>query len=68
MQVYLDYRYTRIDGSEQEERHYLATGDGTCHTFDHNFGEGRIVLFQACTDQPLAWPPDPCTAWGVGIA
>jgi hypothetical protein len=68
MQVYLDYRYWRKDGTLQEERHYLATGDDTCATWDHNFGEGLIVLFQVCVDNPFGDIPDSCSMWERGIA
>ncbi|RSN48234.1 hypothetical protein DMH12_27690 [Streptomyces sp. WAC 04229] len=68
MQVYLDYRYWRKDGSLQEERHYLATGWDTCTTWDHDFGEGRLVLFQVCVDNPVVGVPDLCSTWKRGIA
>ncbi|GIF77058.1 hypothetical protein [Asanoa siamensis] len=68
MDVYGEYKYERIDGSQQQETHYLATGDGTCFTFDHNFGEDRTVTFRACVDQPVALLPDLCYNWATGIA
>ncbi|MEV8440796.1 hypothetical protein AB0425_25755 [Actinosynnema sp. NPDC051121] len=64
--AYVDYQYVRIDGSLQTGSHFVTTGDGTCGTWDHNFGEGRTVNFRACVE---IWPyPDICDDWRVGIA
>ena len=64
--VYADYTYVRIDGSYQTGTHYLSTGNNTCKTYDHDFGEGRIVNFRACVDRAIL--PDDCDDWRVGIA
>lgn len=63
--MYVNYVYIRKDGTEQRGSHYNTSGFNTCRTFDHNFGEGRTVNFQACVDW---WLPDPCDDWRVGVA
>ncbi|MEV8440795.1 hypothetical protein AB0425_25750 [Actinosynnema sp. NPDC051121] len=64
-QVYNEYKYIRVDGSVQHDKEYVNTGDGTCATYDHNFGEGRSVTFRACVETPIY---DSCHPWVVGIA
>ena len=66
MQVYNEYRYIRIDGTVQEGIEYNNLGNGSCVTYDHNFGEGRSVTFRACVDVP--WVLDTCSGWKVGVA
>ncbi|WP_406070449.1 hypothetical protein [Micromonospora sp. NBC_01638] len=65
--VYNEYKYIRKDGTVQHDYEYNGLGNGTCATYDHNFGEGRSVTFRACADLPGPLP-DPCSAWVVGIA
>jgi len=67
MQVYNEYKYVRKDGTVQHDEEYNNLGDGTCVTYDHDFGEGRSVTFRACIDFP-AVVPDLCAPWAVGIA
>jgi hypothetical protein len=64
--AYVDYTYVRIDGSYQTGTHFVTTGNGTCGTFDHDFGEGRPVNFRACVQFPLG--VDPCDTWRVALA
>ncbi|MFI1955662.1 hypothetical protein ACH437_28140 [Streptomyces xinghaiensis] len=64
--VYVEYNYIRKDGTTQSGRHNVGTGAGTCATFDHNFGEGRSVVFRAGIDVPAF--PDPVSVWKTGVA
>ncbi|MEU4695053.1 hypothetical protein [Actinoplanes sp. NPDC023714] len=46
--AYLQYKYIRTDGTFQGGEHWgLAEAGGTV-VFDHDFGEGRKVLFRVC--------------------
>lgn len=63
---YVDYNYVRKDGSYQEGAHFVTSGNGTCGTFDHDFGEGRVVNFRACVE---IFPyTDICADWKAGVA
>ncbi|MEV1068339.1 hypothetical protein [Streptomyces sp. NPDC050263] len=53
-------------GASRSWRHQIDSGSGNCKKFDHNFGEGRTVIFRACNDTPYL--PDPCSAWRTGVA
>ncbi|MFI1955665.1 hypothetical protein ACH437_28165 [Streptomyces xinghaiensis] len=64
--AYVQYEYVRINGTLQKGEHRNPGNAGSCHTFDHNFGEGRVVKFRACEDH-TAWP-DHCDSWKKGIA
>ncbi|MGW5852768.1 hypothetical protein ACWFQ8_33520 [Streptomyces sp. NPDC055254] len=66
-QPYVEYKYIRKNGSLQQEEHWNGNGDGTCVTWDHDFGEGRSVTFRACVGIPGV-PIDPCDDWKIGIA
>ncbi|MGW5852767.1 hypothetical protein ACWFQ8_33515 [Streptomyces sp. NPDC055254] len=65
---YIQFRYTRIDGSLQNGSHYNPGSAGDCTTWNHNFGEGRPVYFRSCVDN-LAWLEDKCDpSWRKGTA
>jgi hypothetical protein len=67
LEVYLNYRYVKVDGTLQTGTHRNLGDFGDCMYFDHNFGEGRLVQFQACVDNitPIA---DYCDIWQKGYA
>ncbi|WP_229075964.1 hypothetical protein [Actinoplanes sp. DH11] len=61
---YLEYRYLRLDGSLQTGVHHgLDTVDAIV-TFDHDFGEGRKVMFRVCVTATRG--ADLCSAAGDG--
>jgi hypothetical protein len=67
LEVYLEYRYIKVNGTLQTGTHRNPGSFGDCLYFTHDFGEGREVRFRACVDNvtPVA---DDCDAWRRGVA
>ncbi|MFF8846281.1 hypothetical protein ACF08N_26795 [Streptomyces sp. NPDC015127] len=68
---YLEYKYIRKDGTLQEGTHWGVSDIGYTMKFDHNFGEGRKVVFRLCVQNTYGW--DDCTddadgQWETGYA
>lgn len=55
--VYAEYSYN--GGSLS--KHSWGGGNGTCHNFDHNWAENKVVKFRSCEEIPN-WPND-CSAY-----
>lgn len=54
--AYVDWYTAKTSG-----RDVWSGGSGTCHAFDHNFGEGNRVNFQSC-ERVDNWP-DRCSEY-----
>jgi hypothetical protein len=63
--MYLEYKYIKINGQLQEGTHHGVSAVGVPVTFDHNFGEGRKVVFRVCVED---FGFDPCSDWETGYA
>ncbi|MEU8244367.1 hypothetical protein AB0C07_39435 [Actinoplanes missouriensis] len=61
--AYVQYRYIRVDGTFQSGTHRGRDTVGVTVTFDHDFGEGRKVLFRVCVEAP---GDDYCSGTGDG--
>jgi hypothetical protein len=47
--AYLQFKYIRADGTFQGGEHWGSAVAGSAVVFDHDFGEGRKVLFRVCS-------------------
>ncbi|MFF9870427.1 hypothetical protein ACF1G0_34510 [Streptomyces sp. NPDC013953] len=63
--TYLEYKYIKVNGQPQEGTHHGVSAVGVPVTFDHNFGEGRKVVFRICVEDIFQ---DPCSDWETGYA
>ncbi|BBH68836.1 hypothetical protein ACTI_55210 [Actinoplanes sp. OR16] len=55
--AYMQYKYIRKDGGFQSGEHWGLAETSGAVVFDHDFGEGRKVLFRVCVG-------DLCSATG----
>ncbi|RAK24709.1 hypothetical protein B0I29_13714 [Actinoplanes lutulentus] len=65
--AFVQYKYIRTDGTFQSGEHRGPSTAGASATFDHDFGEGRKILFRVCVDDYCSGTGDGQN-WTIGYA
>ncbi|WP_433831703.1 hypothetical protein ACQP2E_14205 [Actinoplanes sp. CA-015351] len=63
----VQYKYIRTDGTFQSGEHLGPSAAGVSVTFDHDFGEGRKIVFRVCVDDYCSGTGDGQN-WTIGYA